>query len=683
VAIVLVAATWAAYGAQVAALSDRATAEAYQRTAQLANAYQSDVSATISLVDNLLRFLGAYEAQNGAARTAHLVASERLFSGLLGNVAIVDARGSGFAVGPMGLAPIELAGSGNVRAANGWNGLVIGAPLIARVTKHLAVPFVRSVRRADGSPAGFVTAVIDVRAFTFGYGSRDIGPNGVVELVGLADRVIRARIVGDRSASLVGRRLSGTSPMFVRMRTVPNGSYRVVSRIDGMLRVFSYRKVPGYPLAALAGLAAADIAAGTAAIRHTMLLTAWGATLVILVVLGLWLQQQAIRRQLRVLQKEATAASHAKSDFLASMSHEIRTPMNGVIGLTNLALETNEPDVQRDYLQKIDYSAKSLLAILNDILDFSKIEAGKLELETVRFGVRTVLDNLSYACSEQARVKGLRYGVTVDPSVPAVLEGDPVRYGQIVLNLVTNAIKFTAQGSVEVAVRAEPRDGDEVALFTTVRDTGIGISAEDRSRLFLSFSQADSSISRRFGGTGLGLAICKALVEKMGGSIGVESEPGNGSTFAFRIMLRKCDDLRLETRSRAPEDEADRVAGSRVLVADDNDINRHIVGRLLARLDVTADFVTNGREALDAVRADPDRFDLVLMDVEMPEMDGLEATRHIREGAALRDLPIVAMTAHAMEQERRLCEEAGMNDHLTKPIDPKLLAQILRRHIRQ
>jgi CheY-like chemotaxis protein len=270
----------------------------------------------------------------------------------------------------------------------------------------------------------------------------------------------------------------------------------------------------------------------------------------------------------------------------------------------------------------------------------------------------------------------------VGPEVPQVLEGDPVRYGQIVLNLVTNAIKFTRSGSVLLTVEANPRGGGHVELVTSVKDSGIGISPADRARLFQSFSQADSSISRRFGGTGLGLAICKALVEKMGGSIGVESEPGVGSTFSFRIVLRSLIEQRTEERAAPVDDAPDRLAASRVLVADDNEINRHIVGRLLARLNVTAEFVENGREAVSAVLADPTRFDLVLMDVEMPEMDGLEATHRIRAEAAGRNVPIVAMTAHAMEQERRLCEAAGMNDHLTKPLDPAAFTRMLQRWIR-
>jgi signal transduction histidine kinase/ActR/RegA family two-component response regulator len=680
---VLIAAAWSVYVVQVESLNERAAADALQRAGQLARSYQGDASATIGYVDNLLRFMAAYEAQNGVARTAALVAQERLYAGVFGNVAIVDARGAGFAVGPMGRVPILLADSANVRAANRTTALVVGPPLTARVTKHFAIPFVRSVRRSDGTLAGDITAVVDVRAFAFGYGANDLGPHGVLELVGTADRVVRERVAGNADAALVGRRLSPATPMWRQLASVPDGSYRLVSRLDGLLRLFAYRRVPGFPLVALAGLAEPDIAAGTAPLRHTMLLAAWGATAVVLALLLLWLHQQRIRQQLRALQKSALAASQAKSDFLASMSHEIRTPMNGVIGLTHLALESDEPAVQRDYLEKIDYSAKSLLGIINDILDFSKIEAGKLEIEAVPFDLRAVVENIAATAEINARHKGLRLEVRIDAETPKLVEGDPVRYGQIVLNLLTNAVKFTHAGSVVLSVRTARLADDRVEVTTAVTDTGIGISAADRARLFQSFSQADSSISRRFGGTGLGLAICKALVERMGGSIGVESEPGAGSTFAFTIPFTQLAERRSGDRTAPVAAGEDRLAGRRVLVADDNAINRHIVERLLARLGIETESVEDGRRAVDAVLAAPQSFDLVLMDVEMPELDGLAATRLIRERIPAEALPIVAMTAHAMEQERRLCLEAGMNDRVTKPIDPKEFAQTLRRWIRE
>ncbi len=543
------------------------------------------------------------------------------------------------------------------------------------------MPFARSIRNHDGRIIGAVTAVIDVASFAFGYGANDFGSHGVVEMVGTADLVIRARTTGDTSPSIIGKMFSASGAMRKRLATAPEGSYWYTPPLDRTLRVFAYKRVAGFPIVVLAGLAYNDIAGQTAGVARTMLLAAWATTAVILGLLLVWRQQQLVRRDLRAANEAALAGTRAKSLFLANMSHEIRTPMNGVIGMADLALRTELTAEQRDYLNKIDYSAKSLLNVINDILDFSKIEAGKLELEEVRFDVASVLDNIGGISALRAADKGLRFEIHAGASVPAVLVGDAPRFGQVLLNLISNGIKFTEAGSVVVTIEATPQPGERIELTTTVRDTGIGMDSEAQSRLFQPFVQGDNSITRRFGGTGLGLAISKALAERLGGRISFTSRPGAGSAFTFTAMFTAAADARAAKREPDAASEAAEYTGARILVAEDNQINLQIIERILRRYGVTIEPALNGREAVDKALAPGAHFDAVLMDVQMPEMDGIEATRIIRRDFDATQLPIIAMTAHAMEDDRRQCLDAGMNDHIPKPIDPAAVGGMLRRWV--
>jgi len=424
-----------------------------------------------------------------------------------------------------------------------------------------------------------------------------------------------------------------------------------------------------------------------------------GALFLLLLILGTTMGLVVARNIKGRAQAMANAefASRVKSDFLATMSHEIRTPLHGVLGTNGLLLGTDLNEKQRKYAETIKNSGDTLLGIINDILDLSKIENGKFEIEEVDFQLQQVLDSVSGGMESRAAQKGCDFDVEVAPDIPDVLRGDAGRIRQVLFNLVGNAIKFTESGEIKIRVFQTSSDGDRLGIRFNVSDTGIGLTPDQQKTVFGRFAQADSSTTRKFGGTGLGLAICKDIVEALGGSIGVNSSHGKGSTFWFDVpcktgLVDNVDERLLisapvsQMAKKGPQAGLQMDAsfedsiGLRILLAEDNPVNQLIAVETLKSAGHDVDVVSNGVEALQAVTDQP--YDIVLMDIFMPEMDGIAATKAIRNlTGAISEIPIIALTADAMEGEREKYLAAGMNDYVSKPFDESQLFGTIERSV--
>ncbi len=411
---------------------------------------------------------------------------------------------------------------------------------------------------------------------------------------------------------------------------------------------------------------------------------------------------EAQTKDLAAARDAALESVRVKSRFVANMSHETRTPLSGVIGMTDILLETELTPEQKDFAETIRGSAQAMLAIVNDILDFSRLEAGKLKLESTDFDLRGLTDDLGKLLAGQARAKGLALTFLLPDVFPVLLKGDPGRLRQVFLNLLGNAIKFTDRGEVAVRVFRDAETHGDIALRVEVSDTGVGIPPEAQARLFQAFSQVDDSAARKRGGAGLGLAISRQLVELMGGRIGVSSEPGNGSTFWFTLSLEKSaagtpqprkgpegaagagpSPLQVggaepEGREATAADRSPALGSVHVLVAEDNAVNQRIAVKLLGKLGCRVDVAANGREAVEKSAATS--YDIVFMDCQMPELDGFQATAEIRRSQGGNRVPIVALTANAMPEDRQRCLAAGMDDYLPKPVKLEDLRAAMERH---
>ena len=687
VALLLVVGIWLGVVVADRMFMDRHLLAAKQDAANVAHVFEEHVARAIRETDKSLLFLRAvFEERPEEFNLARWTSDNEFKSELLVQYAHI---------GPTGMmlqsnvgrtkTTIDLSDREHFRVHLDTpdDALFVSKPVLGRASGKWSIQLSRRLRRTDGSVAGVIVGSIDPDFLAKFYKGFDLGKHAATMLVGL-DGVVRARH-GD-TTKVLGHSIE-LSSLFHHAKSMVSGVHTAVDPIDSEVRLFGIRKVPGYQLMVLAGVSEQEILNLASFTRYFNLTV--GLCLTILVALlfaTIYLKSKLDHKMiaLSIEKDKSEAANIAKSSFLATMSHEIRTPMNAILGLSSTLMNHPLPKDDHRLVTLINQEGDRLLVLLNDILDYSKMESGKLHFEHSVFATSEIISSVVAIAGTRGRAKGLTIDTVIGEGIPAGLIGDAGRLRQVLLNLVSNSIKFTDQGSVSIQVECiDQRDG-AATIKWSVNDSGIGIAAENIPKLFGDFVQADVSISRVFGGSGLGLSICKRIITQMGGTISINSAPDLGTSVSFYVTLPigEPPPVQAEVVSYPSNifEKFSPVYGKnlRVLVVDDSQMNRLVMSEMLQEFNLCIDTAVDGIEAVTA--ASKFKYDLILMDMRMPEMDGMEATRKIRaENGASATVPIIAVTANAFSEDVESCKRAGMDGFVTKPIRKNvLLDEIVR-----
>lgn len=563
--------------------------------------------------------------------------------------------------------------------------ICISEAIVGKITGKPVIVIAKPVVNKSGEFKGVIFASLEMNYLTRIFSGLDLGASGAIALRRAEDGALVAR--WPDTPEQLNTPFQSNHPLIPWLKSgEASGSVKVVGQTDGVERLYVFQRVADFPFIIVAGRGDREYLSAWRQIATISIACA----MIVLLVLALFLRQQWLARLDEIAQHKmlcaardaADAANRAKSTFLANMSHELRTPMNAIMGMTNLALRHTSDPKLHDQLSKVTKASRHLLHVINDILDISKIEADRLTLEESDFRLGGVLENLISLTNQRISEKNLKLRIHVAPELATqTLTGDPVRLGQILLNFVGNAIKFTERGAITISAKVLERAGSRVTVHFEVRDSGIGISPENQARLFTAFEQADSSITRKYGGTGLGLAISRRLIHMMDGQVGVESAIGEGSSFWFAVHIGIASNSQeLSTHdhgSNAEQKIKQLFSGTRILLAEDEPINQEVSCGLLEETGLIVDLASDGAIALDM--AQKYQYPLILMDMQMPNLSGVDATRAIRALPGYAETPILAMTANAFDEDRQTCLNAGMNDHIAKPIVPEHLFATLAK----
>jgi signal transduction histidine kinase/HPt (histidine-containing phosphotransfer) domain-containing protein/ActR/RegA family two-component response regulator len=671
---------------------DRATTlnNAVQNMSTLTIAAREHALRTFRSADQTLRFVKARYAEQGTALDLRKMMARGVIDvDIFNQVGIIDANGI-YALSNLPLTKkLDLSDREHFKVHLGTDTdeLFISKALFGRVSKKWSIQMTRRINGGDGSFGGVAVVSVDPYYFTHFFGELNLGLHGEVAMFCLDGEVL-ARRSGDTEEFAI--KLESSKMLASIARGEDSGTFTKVSSIDGIERIFFYQRIQPYRIGIVTGLATKEVLLDHRRVRAGLLFQASLATLLMLA-LGCvfsWYQRRiwqelnarmlvkqelaALNLQLTLQAQRADAANLAKSSFLANMSHELRTPMNAVIGIGYLLEKSNLPGDANELVRKIGVAGHALLAIINDVLDLSTIEAGRIEIAQLPFRLGDVLDDLYSIMSFQAQQKQIALHINAPHTANDCLSGDAVRLKQVLLNLVGNAIKFTECGHVQVDITVLAESEQRITLRFSVLDTGIGIEPDRQDAVFESFSQEDSSITRRFGGTGLGLTISRDLVALMGGAIGIISIPGSGSEFWFALDFERCvpsSETLSGSKGLASAQLHSRLRGVRMMVVDDSDINRDMALRIFEGEGAKVILAEDGHCALQWLQHHAGEIDVVLMDLQMPVMDGYQATRLIHATPELADLPVIALTANVFSTQKEAARNAGMTGFLSKPFD--------------